>query len=81
MTRSTLIFSTFAMTCVVALAAPAAANDWSGAHAQRAGHRHAIPASAEALSPSRLAPAYHRDDDSDGLTRNTAECNRGCIDN
>jgi hypothetical protein len=39
-------------------------------------HRHAaISAKATALEP-----AVKLDDDSDGLTRNHDECNRGCID-
>jgi hypothetical protein len=38
--------------------------------------RHAIPKTATAS-----VPAVKVDDDSDGLTRNADECNRGCIDN
>ena len=38
--------------------------------------RHAIPMTATAF-----VPAVKVDDDSDGLTRNRDECNRGCIDN
>jgi len=38
--------------------------------------RHAIPATATAS-----VPAVKIDDDSNGLTRNREECNRGCIDN
>jgi hypothetical protein len=37
--------------------------------------RHAIPMAATAF-----IPAVKPDDDSDGLTRNRDECNRGCID-
>jgi hypothetical protein len=85
MKRSALTFSALAMACAMAVATSAPVNAASDeahhpAHLQRVAHRHMIPASAEALSPSMLAPA-RRDDDSDGLTRNTSECNRGCIDN
>jgi hypothetical protein len=38
--------------------------------------RYAIPKTATAF-----VPAVRVDDDSDGLTRNPDECNRGCIDN
>jgi hypothetical protein len=41
-------------------------------HAQR----HAIPVSATAF-----VPAAKVDDNSDGLSRNREDCNRGCIDN
>ena len=37
--------------------------------------RHAIPKMATAF-----VPAVRRDDDSDGLSRNHEDCNRGCID-
>jgi hypothetical protein len=70
----------------MALALPAAANasndgtqKWT--HAQRVGHVRMIPVTAQALSPSMVAPVLRRDDDHDGLSRNTDECNRGCIDN
>ncbi len=84
--RTALSTSAFAIACAVALAFPAAANASNDgvqhqAHLQRVAHVHTIPASAEALSPSMIAPAMHRDDDSDGLSHNTGECNRGCIDN
>ena len=45
-------------------------------HQVREAQRHAIPAGATAF-----VPAVKVDDDSDGLTRNRDECNRGCIDN
>ena len=86
MTSSSILSLVFAMTCLAALAVPAASNASSDrpqrvfAHVQRIAHRHAMPSTAEALSPSMLAPAPARDDDADGLTRNIGECNRGCID-
>ncbi|RBP06292.1 hypothetical protein DFR50_13270 [Roseiarcus fermentans] len=80
MTWSALIVSSFVIASAAALAASPAASEETHRPAGYA-HRHAIPASAEALSPSRLAPAPRRDDDWDGLTRDTSECNRGCIDN
>lgn len=82
MKRTVTLCSAFALTCAVA-AFPAAANASDGGtkHRTHVHHVRTIPTSAEALSPSILAPAMSRDDDSDGLTRNTAECNRGCIDN
>ena len=45
-------------------------------HAIHQAQRHAIPMTATAF-----APAVKLDNDSDGLTRNRGECNRGCIDN
>ena len=85
MTSSSILSLVFAMTCLAALAVPAAANASSDrpqrvAHVQRIAHRHTIPSTADALSPSLLTPAPARDDDADGLTRNIGECNRGCID-
>jgi hypothetical protein len=47
-------------------------------HVQRA-QRYAIPMAATALVPA--VPAVKIDDDSDGLSRNREDCNRGCIDN
>ncbi len=83
MKRSTMTFSLFAITSAMtfAIAAPVSADTNHATHMQRVARHHAIPASAEALSPSMFAPALRRDDDFDGLTRNTSECNRGCIDN
>ena len=43
-------------------------------HAQQT-QRHAIPKTATAF-----VPAVKVDDDSDGLSRNHEDCNRGCID-
>jgi len=82
MKRTATLFSAFALTCAAA-AFPAAANASDGGtkHRTHVHHVRTIPASAAPLSPSVLAPATSRDDDSDGLTRNTDECNRGCIDN
>jgi hypothetical protein len=45
-------------------------------HHLRQEQRYAIPKSATAF-----VPAVRVDDDSDGLSRNPDECNRGCIDN
>jgi hypothetical protein len=42
---------------------------------QHQAQRHAI-----AMTATALVPAAKVDDDSDGLTRNHDECNRGCID-
>ena len=44
-------------------------------HPARQMQRHAIP-----VTTTALVPAVKLDDDSDGLTRNREECNRGCID-
>jgi hypothetical protein len=44
-------------------------------HVQRA-QRYVIPMTATAL-----VPAVKVNDDSDGLSRNPEDCNRGCIDN
>ena len=41
--------------------------------------RYAIPWGATAFVPP--VPAVKLDDDSDGLSRNPEDCNRGCIDN
>ena len=82
MKRTVILCSALAFTCAMA-AVPAAANA-SNDGARRwtqVQYIGAIPASAEALSPSILAPAKGQDDNSDGLTRRTDECNRGCIDN
>jgi len=86
MNRFAPVVSAVMTSCAVLLIVPAAAHAASdgvrpAAHYQRVVHRHVMPASAEALSPSLLAPAVRPDDDSDGLTRNRDECNRGCIDN
>jgi len=83
MKRTIVLSSAFVMTLAMTLGVPATSNASSNGtqrwtHSQRV-HVHGIPAAAEALSPSMVGPA--RDDDSDGLTRNTGECNRGCIDN
>ena len=43
-------------------------------------NRKVIPMTATAFAPG-VTPAVKLDDDSDGLTRNREECNRGCIDN
>jgi hypothetical protein len=85
MKRTVIFCSALAITFAVATAFPATANASNDATPHRThvvvAHVHAIPSSAVALSPSILGPAIRRDDDSDGLSRNTDECNRGCIDN
>jgi hypothetical protein len=45
-------------------------------------HHHALHHQHAAISATAtaLVPAVKVDDDSDGLTRNRDECNRGCID-
>jgi hypothetical protein len=45
-------------------------------HALHQAQRHAIP-----LAATALFPAVKGDDDSNGLSRNREDCNRGCIDN
>jgi hypothetical protein len=45
-------------------------------HAVHQGQRQAVPMGATAF-----VPAVKLDDDSNGLTRNREDCNRGCIDN
>jgi hypothetical protein len=57
-------------------AAHATAKHHNGLHQVQHAQRHAIPKTATAF-----VPAVKADDDADGLTRNTDECNRGCIDN
>jgi hypothetical protein len=55
------------------------------AHATTQHHR-ALHQAQQALQPAipkratALVPVVKVDDDSDGLTRNREECNRGCID-
>ena len=44
-------------------------------HRVQQAQRHAIPNTATAF-----VPAVKLDDDSDGLSRNHEDCNRGCID-
>jgi hypothetical protein len=45
-------------------------------------HHHALHHQHAAISPKATAfvPAAEPDDDSNGLSRNRDECNRGCID-
>jgi hypothetical protein len=45
-------------------------------------HHHALhhPHAAISANATALVPAVKVDDDSNGLTRNRDECNRGCID-
>jgi hypothetical protein len=72
-----------ALSLGVALAAPISALAADGAHPfhkhavqpHRVAHAGALP-SATALVPTLPAPA----NDADGLSRNSEDCNRGCID-
>jgi hypothetical protein len=67
--------STMSLALCVALAPFAAHATTEHHHALHQAQRHAIPMSATAF-----VPAVKVDDDSNGLTRNREECNRGCID-
>jgi hypothetical protein len=74
--------STIPLTLCFALTAPFAAHATAQHHHAQAHHaqshqaqQHAVPVAATAL-----VPAVKFDDNSDGLTRNREECNRGCID-
>jgi len=57
------------------LAAHATAQHHHALHHVQQAQRPAIPMAATAL-----VPAVKVDDDSDGLSRNHEDCNRGCID-
>jgi hypothetical protein len=57
-------------------AAHATASHHLALHQAHHAQRHAIPMTATAF-----VPALKLDDDSDGLTRNPDQCNRGCVDN
>ena len=57
-------------------AAHATARHHDALHHVQQAQRYAIPKTATAF-----VPAVTVDDDSDGLSRNPDECNRGCIDN
>jgi hypothetical protein len=67
--------STMSLALSLALAPFAAHATTEHHHALHQAQRHAIPMSATAF-----VPAVKVDDDSNGLTRNREECNRGCID-
>jgi hypothetical protein len=56
-------------------AAHATATHRDALHQVQRAQRHAIPNTATAF-----VPAVKLDDDSDGLSRNHEDCNRGCID-
>jgi dihydroxyacetone kinase len=60
---------------LVPIAAHATAAHHDPLHQVQRAQRHAIPQTATAFVPTPKV-----DDDSDGLTRNRDECNRGCID-
>jgi hypothetical protein len=69
-------FSTMSLAICFALAPFAAHATPQHHHALHQAQRHAIPESATAF-----VPAAKVDDNSDGLSRNREDCNRGCIDN
>lgn len=71
-------FSTMTLAMCFALA-PFAAHATAQHHHAMA-QRHAVSMTATAFAPV-VTPAVKLDDDSNGLTRNREECNRGCIDN
>ena len=88
MTRTGLFFSGFVVSCAAVLAIPAVAGASevdTPAHVQRVvHHRHvnstgAIPGGADALSAE--TPALRAFDNLDGLSRESGQCNTGCIDN
>jgi hypothetical protein len=56
-------------------AAHATATHHDALHQVQRAQRHAIP-----MTTTALVPALKLDDDSDGLSRNHEDCNRGCID-
>jgi hypothetical protein len=69
--------STMSLALCFALAPFAAHATASSVQHHRAPHHERAAISATATA---LVPAVKVDDDSDGLTRNRDECNRGCID-
>ena len=72
--EDTMKLSTITLAMAFALA-PLAAHATAQRH--HALHRqHAVSAAATAL-----VPAVKLDDNSDGLSRNREDCNRGCVDN
>jgi hypothetical protein len=77
--EETMKLSTISLALCFALTAPFAAhaNDNAVRHHRALHHEHA----AISATATALVPAVKVDDDSDGLTRNRNECNRGCIDN
>jgi hypothetical protein len=68
--------STMTLAMCFALASFAAHATAQHHHAIHQSQRHAIPMTATAF-----APAVRLDNDSEGLSRNHEDCNRGCIDN
>jgi hypothetical protein len=71
--------STMTLAMCFALAPFAAHSTAPHHHAIHQAQRHAISMTATAFAPV-VSPAVKLDDDSDGLTRNREECNRGCVD-
>jgi hypothetical protein len=77
--EDTMKLSTIFLAMCFALApfaAHATAQHHHAVHQVQQMQRHAIPMTATAL-----VPAVKVDDDSDGLSRNPEDCNRGCIGN
>jgi hypothetical protein len=68
--------STMSLALCFALASFAAHATVQHHQAVHQAQRHAI-----SMAATAFVPAVKLDDDSDGLTRNRDECNRGCIDN
>jgi hypothetical protein len=87
MKLSAILTPAIVFACGVALSAPAPAYASDGVaapkhriHVVRVAHI-AVPSSATALAPDWFAPVVRRNDNSDGLSRDSDQCNRGCIDN
>ena len=72
--------STMTLAMCFALAPFAAHATAQHHHTIHQAQRHAISMTATAFAPV-VIPAVKLDEDSDGLTRNREECNRGCVDN
>jgi hypothetical protein len=73
-----LLAMTLVMGFVLApFAAHATTQHHHALHQPQYAQRHAIPKAATAFVP----PPVKVNDDSDGLSRNHEDCNRGCIDN
>jgi hypothetical protein len=86
------LVSSVVLALCVALPAPRVAytsDSVNPVHKQRIQQHHAVPGwfdpAATALVPAigivRVAPALKSNDNTDGLSRDRDQCNRGCIDN
>lgn len=77
------IFATIALSVIVALCAPAGVYASSNTTSIQKHHLHRVAYVAVSPKATALVPVAPKqvDDDSDGLTRNVDECNRGCIGN